>query len=187
MIRLERAARRARELAVGAAGATGRWARGLPVSTAARVRGLPAVVRALGFEQRVAGAAALLLVLSTFGPFSWIEAAVILVALAVIGLLHARGEGRAFHLPYGDGAAIAVAGAWSAVLILSRLLDRPAGQGLLALACAALLVLAGTREHARRPPDDIPGGGRGTKSASEAPGGRGAQPTAEAGRGPGPT
>ncbi len=159
MLRLERAARRARELAARAAAATAAWFRGLPASTAARVRGLPKVVHALGFEQRVAGAAALLLVASTLGPFSWIEAAVILVALAVIGLLHARGEGRAFHLPYGDGAAIAVAGVWTGVLILSRLFDRPAGQGLLALACAALLVLAGTREHARRPPDDIPDAG----------------------------
>lgn len=184
MLRLERALRRARALALRGAAAGAAWARGLPASSAATVRRLPSVVRALGFEQRVAGAAALLLVVSTLGPFSWIEAAVVLVALALLGLLHARGEGRAFHLPYGDGAAIAAAGVWAAVLILSRLFDRPAGQGLLALACAGLLVLAGTREHTRRPPDDIRGGGR---TDAGAPTGARAQPTAEAGRGPGPT
>jgi len=133
------------------------------------------VVTALGFEQRVAGVAALLLIASTLGAFSWVEAAVVLVAVAVLLLLHQRGAGRAFHLPFGDGGAIAAAGAWAAALIFSRLFDRPAGQGLLALACAALLVLTGIREHARRPADDLPG--------SDPP----AQPTASAGRGPGPT
>ena len=51
---------------------------------------------------------------------------------------------------------IAVSGVWSGVLILIRLFDRPIGQGLLALACAAILVLAGLRERAKRPMDDLP-------------------------------
>ena len=50
---------------------------------------------------------------------------------------------------------IAAAGAWSALLILIRLFDRPLGQGMLALACAALLFLAGLRERAKRPDDDV--------------------------------
>ncbi len=37
-----------------------------------------------------------------------------------------------------------------------RLFDRPLGQNLLALACAAILVFAGLRERAKRPPDDLP-------------------------------
>jgi hypothetical protein len=36
------------------------------------------------------------------------------------------------------------------------LFDRPLGQNLLALVCAAILVLAGVRERAKRPPDDLP-------------------------------
>ena len=39
-----------------------------------------------------------------------------------------------------------------------RLFDRPLGQNLLALACAAVLFLAGARERAKRPPDDLPAG-----------------------------
>ena len=51
---------------------------------------------------------------------------------------------------------IAAAGAWAAVLIVVRLFDRPLGQNLLALVCAALLVFAGVLERAKRPPDDLP-------------------------------
>lgn len=112
--------------------------------------------RALGAEQRAAGVAAVLLAVSTLGPFSWVEAAILLVAAAILLLLEKRAEGRAFHLPFGDGTVIAAAGGWCALLILIRLFDRPAGQGLLALACSALLVVAGVRERARRPADDLP-------------------------------
>jgi hypothetical protein len=112
--------------------------------------------RALNFEQTVAALAALLLVVSTFGPFSFVEAAEVLLAVAVLALLFARGEGRQFHLPFGDGTIIAGAGIWAAALIVVRLFDRSLGQNLLALACAALLFLAGARERAKRPPDDLP-------------------------------
>jgi hypothetical protein len=112
--------------------------------------------RALNFEQRVAAVAALLLVVSTFGPFSFVEAAEVLLAFAVLALLFARGEGRQFHLPFGDGTIIAGAGIWAGALIVVRLFDRSLGQNLLALACAALLFLAGARERAKRPPDDLP-------------------------------
>ena len=112
--------------------------------------------RLLNVEQKAAAVGAVLLVVSTFGPFSFVEAAEILVALAVLALLRARALGKRFHLPLGDGTAIAAAGLWAAGLIVVRLLDRPLGQNLLALACAAILVAAGTRERAKRPADDIP-------------------------------
>jgi hypothetical protein len=112
--------------------------------------------RAWNAEQRVAAVGALLLIVSTFGPFSWIEVAIVLVGVAVLLLLRRRAQGRPFHLPFGDGIVIAAAGAWSAVLILIRVFDRPLGQGMLALACAALLLAAGIRERARRPMDDLP-------------------------------
>jgi hypothetical protein len=112
--------------------------------------------RLLGFEQRVAAVGALLLAISTFGPFSFVELAEILVAIGVLALLRARALGKQFHLPFGDGTVIAAAGAWAAVLIVVRLFDRPLGQNLLALVCAAILVLAGARERAKRPADDLP-------------------------------
>jgi hypothetical protein len=113
--------------------------------------------RRLNFEQRVAGIGALLLVVSTFGPFSFVEAAIVVTGLAVLLLLRKRAEGREFHIPFGDGTVIAAAGAWSGVLIAIRLFDRPLGQNLLALVCAALLLVAGLSERRKRLPDDLPG------------------------------
>lgn len=110
----------------------------------------------LGPEQRVVAVGALLLIVSTLGPFSWVEAALILLSLALLALVKRRADGDAFHLPFGDGSVIASAGAWAALLIVVRLFDRPLGQNLLALACAALILLAGVRERAKRPPDDLP-------------------------------
>jgi hypothetical protein len=112
--------------------------------------------RLLNAEQRTAAVGAVLLAVSTFGPFSFVEAAEILIALGVLALLRARALGKRFHLPFGDGTVIAGAGAWAAALIVVRLFDRPLGQNLLALACAAILILAGLREKAKRPPDDLP-------------------------------
>jgi hypothetical protein len=113
--------------------------------------------RRLNFEQRVAGVAALLLVVSTFGPFSFVEAAMVLTGLAVLLLLRKRSEGAEFHIPFGDGSVIAAAGAWSALLIVFRLPERPLGQTLLALVCAGVLLIAGVAERRKRPPDDLPG------------------------------
>jgi len=112
--------------------------------------------RLLNGEQRTAAAAALLLIVSTFGPFSFVEAGELLIAGGVLALLFARAEGKRFHLPFGDGTVIAAAGVWSGALIVARLFDRPLGQNLLALACAAILFLAGARERAKRPADDLP-------------------------------
>jgi hypothetical protein len=118
--------------------------------------GIAETWRRLNLEQRVAAVGALLLIVSTFGPFSFVEAAIVLVAIGVLVLLRKRAQGHQFHIPFGDGAVIAAAGIWSAVLIVIRLLDRPLGQNLLALVCAAILVLAGLRERAKRPADDVP-------------------------------
>jgi len=112
--------------------------------------------RLLNAEQRTAAVGAVLLAVSTFGPFSFVEVAELLIAFGVLGLLRARALGKRFHLPFGDGTVIAGAGAWAAALIVVRLFDRPLGQNLLALACAAILILAGLRERAKRPPDDLP-------------------------------
>ena len=120
------------------------------------IRSLPPAWRLLGPEQRVAAVGSLLLIVSTFGPFTFVEVAEILAALGVLLLLKKRAEGSVFHLPFGDGTAIAVAGVWCGLLILVRLFDRPLGQNLLALACAAVVFLAGMRERAKRPMDDLP-------------------------------
>jgi hypothetical protein len=80
----------------------------------------------------------------------------IFVALGVLALLRARALGKQFHLPFGDGTVIAAAGIWAALLIVVRLFDRPLGQNLLALVCAAILTFAGLLERAKRPPDDLP-------------------------------
>jgi len=112
--------------------------------------------RLLNLEQKAAAVGALLLIASTFGPFSFVEAAEILIAFGVLALLRARAEGKRFHLPFGDGTVIAGAGIWAGLLIVVRLFDRSLGQNLLALACAAILFLAGARERAKRPADDLP-------------------------------
>jgi hypothetical protein len=112
--------------------------------------------RRLNFEQRVAAVGALLLIISTFGPFTFVEAAIVLTGAAILFLLRRRAEGREFHVPFGDGTVIAAAGAWCGVLILIRIFDRPLGQGLLALVCAAIILIAGIAERRKRLPDDLP-------------------------------
>jgi hypothetical protein len=70
---------------------------------------------------------------SGFGAFTFVEAAVVLVVIAVLGLLFARAEseGREFHLPLRDGTLILLGGGWAAVLIVWRLFDKPSlGQGI---------------------------------------------------------
>jgi hypothetical protein len=114
--------------------------------------------RRLNFEQRTAAVAALLLIVSTLGPFSFVEAAIVLTGGGVLLLVRKRAEGKLFHVPFGDGAVIAAAGAWAALLIVVRLFDRPFGMSMLALVCAAILLFAGLRERAVRPLDDLPEG-----------------------------
>lgn len=121
-----------------------------------RADGIAETWRRLNPEQRVAGIGAVLLIVSTFGPFSFVEAGIVVTGAAVLYLLKKRADGALFHLPFGDGSVIAAAGAWSALLIVVRLFDRPLGQNLLALVCASILLLAGLRERSRRPMDDLP-------------------------------
>ena len=151
----------------------------------------------LAREQRVAAVAALLLLLtlflpwyqksyfdtktrtpaqdslSGFGSADFVMASVVLVALGVLGLLWARGEERGFHLPFGDGIVIMVAGGWSALLIFYRVPDHPDVSGVgatigiqwgvfVAFLAAAFLVYAGYRIHAAHRaepplPDDVTG------------------------------
>lgn len=111
--------------------------------------------RRLNFDQRVAAVGSLLLIVSTFGPFSFVEAAIILTAVGVLTLLRKRADRRRFHLPFGDGTAILAAGLWSGLLIVVRLFDRPLGQSVLAFACAAILAGAGAHARSRRPADDL--------------------------------
>jgi hypothetical protein len=114
--------------------------------------------------------------LNAFQVFSFVEAAVLVVAVAVAYLLYARAEGRDFRLPGSDGAVVFAAGIWAALLLIFRLFDKPgisshgvaANVGVqwgifFALAAAGLLAYAGSRMRAarhleppltRRPRDD---------------------------------
>jgi hypothetical protein len=149
-----------------------------------RVAGLVETWSRLHVEQRVAAVAAILVIVSTLGPFSFVEAAEILAAGAVLLLVRMRADRRQFHLPLGDGTAIAGAGLWCAVLIATRMFDRPPGQTALALVCALLLAGAGIRERAKREADDLPDPAEDATAVLE-PEAPPAQ-TSETGRGPGP-
>jgi hypothetical protein len=67
--------------------------------------------------------------INAFGDISFVEAAIFLVAAGVIALLLARAEGRNFNLPGGDGTIVAIAGGWSTLLIFYRVFSRPSGHG----------------------------------------------------------
>jgi hypothetical protein len=100
--------------------------------------------------------------INAFGDVSFVEAAVFLVAAAVIVMLIGRVEGRNFHLPGGDGTIVMVAGGWAAVLIFYRVFSRPAGNGypvgiewgfFLAFVAAGALTYAGWRMRAVERPE----------------------------------
>ena len=67
--------------------------------------------------------------LSAFGVFTFVEAAVLLVAAGVLFLIWARMEGKGFHLPGGDGLVISLAGGWAMALLIWRVFDRPGDDG----------------------------------------------------------
>jgi len=107
-----------------------------------------------------------------WGHFSFVEAAVLLVGVAVLVLLFQRAEGRAFHVPGGDGFVIMAGGAWTCALVVWQIFDKPSatvhGAGatisgiewgiFVALAAAGALAYAGAsirRAHAPEPP--LPG------------------------------
>ncbi|HVR04527.1 MAG TPA: hypothetical protein VMS02_00710 [Solirubrobacteraceae bacterium] len=104
--------------------------------------------------------------LNAFAVFSFVEAAVLLVAGAVLVLLYERAQGATFHLPGSDGAVIFAGGLWTALLLVLRLFDKPgithngvaANVGVqwgifFALAAAGLLAYAGSRMRATRQPE----------------------------------
>jgi hypothetical protein len=103
--------------------------------------------------------------MTAWGVFSFVEAAVLLVAIAVLVLLFARAEGRAFHLPGGDGTIVTIAGGWVVLLLVWRLFDKPDVSGsavgnvgiqwgiFFAIGAAGLLTLAGTRMRAAHRPE----------------------------------
>lgn len=103
---------------------------------------------------------------SGLGSADFVMASVLVVGVAVLGMLWARSERRAFHLPGGDGTVIALAGLWAAFLIFYRVLDHPdfssAGSSLsvgiqwgvfVAFLAAAALVVAGARLRAAGRPE----------------------------------
>ncbi len=107
-----------------------------------------------------------------WGAFSFVEAAVLIVAAGVLVLLFQRAEGRAFHLPGGDGGVITAAGLWTCLLIVWRIFDKQGAttngpsattSGIewgifIALAAAAFLAYSGSRiRAAHRPEPPLPG------------------------------
>jgi hypothetical protein len=101
---------------------------------------------------------------SAFGAFSFVEAAVMLVAAGVLFLVWARSQEKAFHLPGGDGTAIAMAGGWALLLIVWRLFDEPDAPNestdyslqwgiFAALAAAGALLAMGLRVRAAHRPE----------------------------------
>ena len=120
--------------------------------------------------------------LTGWGAFSFVEAAVLLVAAAVLVLLFSRAERQAFHVPGGDGGVITAAGLWTCILIVWRIFDKQGtsrhGQiaytsgiewGIfVALGVAAVLAYAGSQIRlAHEPEPPLPGEG-----GSAAPGAR---------------
>jgi hypothetical protein len=153
--------------------------------------------RALSSEQRLASIAALALLISMLLPwyresqtvvvksqaqrlvnslnafevYSFIEAAIFVVAIGTLVLLWARAERKAFHLPGGDGTVIMGAGLWVMFLVFYRQFDRPNRSGVnvdvsvnwgifIAFLLGALLAYAGYRIRAAHVPepatDDAP-------------------------------
>src|SRR3954451_11485464 len=139
-------------------------------------------LRSLPPESRMTGGAAAVLVFSFVLPwyqvsalgkadsrsalqvFTWVEAAILLVAVAVLYLVWARSQRQAFHLPGGDGVVVTAAGCWALALLIWRLFDKPSIPGptttvgidwgiFVALLAAGALVAAGAPGRAAARPD----------------------------------
>ena len=106
--------------------------------------------------------------LDAFQVFSFVEAAVLLVALALIYMLFARAEGREFNMPGGDGTVVFAAGLWTGALLIFRLFDKPgiSSHGVagnvgvqwgifFALAAAATIAYSGSRMRAASGPGHL--------------------------------
>jgi hypothetical protein len=106
---------------------------------------------------------------NAFQVYSFVEAAIFVVAAAVLALLYARGQRKAFHLPGGDGTVIMAAGLWVMFLIFYRQLDKPDGRQegpistsvgvewgiFIAFLLGALLAAAGYRIRAAHTPEPV--------------------------------
>jgi type IV secretory pathway TrbD component len=123
--------------------------------------------------------------INAFGDVSFVEAAVFLVAVAVVLMIIARVEGREFRLPGGDGTIVMVAGAWAAALIFYRVFDRPAGNGypvgiewgfFLAFVAAGALTYAGWRMRGMERPEPPASAPRPRRRAPSAGESRGREP-----------
>jgi hypothetical protein len=104
---------------------------------------------------------------NAFQVYSFVEAAIFLVAAGILVLMFARGERRAFHLPGGDGTVVLAAGLWVMFLIFYRQLDKPDGRQegpinisvgvqwgiFIAFLLGALLAYAGYRIRAAHVPE----------------------------------
>src|SRR4051812_44406314 len=106
-----------------------------------------ATLRSLAPESRLTGGAAAVLIFSMVLPwyqvsslgkadsrsalqvFTWVEAAILLVAAGVLFLVWARAQRRRFHLPGGDGFIVSLAGGWVLALLVWRLFDKPSISG----------------------------------------------------------
>lgn len=100
--------------------------------------------------------------LTAFKVFTFVEAAVLLVAAGVLYLLWARADRRGFHLPGGDGWVVTAAGVWAILLLVWRLFDKPDVEGaavgvqwgvFVAMATAGALAAAGQRIRAAHRPE----------------------------------
>jgi hypothetical protein len=166
---------------------------------AAARRSLGAAVRQLDRNERLAATGALVVVASMFlpwygfpfnrdlvttgfGAFTFIQAALLVTVGAACLLMLEHGRGLILPRPVHEGTLLLIAGAWSALLCVYAMFDRPTvsrggfdhSYGLrygvvVALAGAAVLVVAGMRrrhdeltaEHARGAGKAPPRGRRG--------------------------
>jgi hypothetical protein len=106
---------------------------------------------------------------SAFQVYSFVEAAIFVVAAGVLALLYVRGQRKAFHLPGGDGTVILAGGLWVMFLIFYRQLDKPDGRRegpistsvgvewgiFIAFLLGALLAYAGYRIRAAHTPEPV--------------------------------
>jgi hypothetical protein len=133
-------------------------------------------IRSLSAHERLAALGAVIVVASLFlpwygvtlagglvktavGTFGLIEAALLLTVGSAVLLIVACSRGYSLPRPLNEGALLVAAGAWSALLIAYRILDRPdfelAGAGrvglrygiFIALIGAGLLAAGGLRER----------------------------------------
>jgi hypothetical protein len=151
------------------------------VSVASQIRGLPPELRMAGgasaalaftmilpwYEKSYfaqGGSRPVSANLNAFSVFTFVEAAVLVVAGGVLYLIWARSQRKAFHLPGGDGFVISAAGAWAMLLLVWRLFDKPdvndpgATVGIqwgifAAMVAAGALIAAGARVRAAHRPE----------------------------------